>query len=155
MFSRKMRVRTAAVTAGLAMLAVAGSAGAATVGGSSSYTVKHNVAITKGTFNVTSLAKSVKGPTVVTPIARGGEIVVFFDAGSTGDGPFSDDTCRSGAQLMNEFAELAHESWLSGNQEGAVEADNEVQEIEEDLLNGGCFIVYRQGPPPEPEPEIG
>ena len=83
-----------------------------------------------------------------------GEQVAYLQVGSTGQGD-SEEECNNRGNLINAWYALAaaavgHEDWKSVSNA----ADNADEEYEA-ALDAGCFIVYKQGPPPEPEPQIG
>lgn len=154
----RTRTRIATVAALIVAFTVgtAGAALAAKTSDSADFTVKYNTAITKGTFNLTSLTKQAGGPTQVHPIVRGAEAVAHVSGYASG-GPWNDEQCQFAADAINALVGLAVDSFIAGDGGSATTYAQEAENTENQALDNGCGIKHSKGaaPEPEPEPQIG
>ena len=148
----KARSAVVLVAASVSLL-LAAPAQALTIKGSSTDRMVH---LNKPKKDVELRIRSADGRSVV-PLIDAGEQVAYAQAGSTGQGE-SEEECNNRGDLINAWLAVANAALAWGDAEGDaafVNASANMMAEEEAALDAGCFIVYRQGPPPEPEPEIG
>lgn len=148
----KTRTVVCLVAASISLL-LAAPAQALTIKGSSTDRMVH---INKPKKDVDLRIRSADGRSVV-PLIDAGEQVAYVQVGSTGQGD-SEEECNDRGDLINSWLGLVSAALAWGDAEGdaaALNASANILEEEEAALDAGCFIVYKQGPPPEPEPEVG
>lgn len=139
----------------VATVALVGAAGIAqTAHGSDSSWVKYNAAITKGTFNLTSLTKQAGGPTDAHPVVRNGEIMEHVSGYASG-GSWTDAECQAAGDAINALVGLAVDSFIQGDYGSAAVYANEAEATENEALDGGCGIKYSKGAaPPDDDPVL-
>ena len=145
----KARIVVLLVAAPISLL-LAAPAQALMIKGSSTDLMVH---INKPKKDVELRIRSADGRSVVTLIDAG-EQVAYVEVGSTGLGE-SEEDCNYRGDLINAWDAQTTAAIANGDYESAENWINNATAEHEAALEAGCFIVVKQGPPPEPEPEIG
>ncbi len=146
-----------AVAATIGLLAVAAPAHAVTIKGSDTGLMYH-INKPKKDIDVTSdgSRKSSLDPAFIRRlrVIDGGRQVAYVQAGSTGQGD-TQEQCDRRANFINALFKLAGEKLDEGDLESAATAAIIADQQVHDAQSAGCFIIWKAGLPPEPEPEIG
>jgi hypothetical protein len=74
--------------------------------------------------------------------AESSQTVVALEAGSTGQGPADDKECEKRAVAINSWSDQANADVINGDAEGAEESARNVEALEDQALDRGCFILY-------------
>lgn len=90
----------------------------------------------------TAASAATKGFTDGPPAPAAGQTAVALEAGSTGQGPADDKECERRAVAINSWSDQANADVINGDAEAAEESAQNVEALEDQALDRGCFIVY-------------